>query len=216
MAYIRKSNTVVARVLALCIPLLCLGACGRATRVKLTATVEAHGVLYKGTVVNSFTCGRGGLIFGDNPGCKVWGDAMVIPLGPDGYAFMTLSYPSNPVGIIPDSVAYGDLGESPTSWDPDISLGHAPRLVRFRDINDPKSIEQINPLAPDSTPGFTFKSLHAEITREPITFGVAPRYLPWFKGAQESKWGDLEGDKGSRSAVDTLTNTLGLSDFERQ
>ncbi len=111
--------------IAFAAPLLLVGGCIRSEHVKLTATVEADGVEYKGSVVNGFSCHRGGLFLGDNNGCNVEGDAAVIPMGPHGYAFLTLAYVRNAVDVMPDSMAYdGHDAASTKAWDVPMEMHH--------------------------------------------------------------------------------------------
>jgi hypothetical protein len=55
-----------------------------------------------------------------------------------------------------------------------------PMLVRFRDPNDPTSVERVDPLdlASSFGPGVTLKSAFVEITDDPLTRGIEAR-LPW-------------------------------------
>ncbi len=56
-------------------------------------------------------------------------------------------------------------------------------LARFRDINDPKTLERVDPknLAASFGPGVTHVGAHAELTNAPVTTGIAKR-LPWWNG----------------------------------
>jgi len=191
-----------------------LSGCGRPPRVKLTAVVVADGVEYTGSVVNEYGCARGSnRIFGDASSCTVRGDAGVIPLGPKGYAFLTLSYPRIAADIMPDAIAYGDADNaSSLAWD--IPLDQAPILVHFRDINDPTSVEQIDPLHPEKTPGLVFKSLSGELTEEPVTMGAISHYFPWWEKAKV--WGDLSGTTSTFIAGKSwLSRHLDVTSFER-
>ena len=55
-----------------------------------------------------------------------------------------------------------------------------PSLVRFRDIADPKSVEQVDPanLAKSFGPGVRLKSLTVQVTDEPVTVGIEKK-LAW-------------------------------------
>ncbi len=55
-----------------------------------------------------------------------------------------------------------------------------PLFVRFRDIADPKSVEQVDPddLAKSFGPGVKLKSLTVQMTDEPVTSGIEKR-LGW-------------------------------------
>ena len=55
-------------------------------------------------------------------------------------------------------------------------------LVRFRDINDPKTVEEVDPadLAASFGAGFTLKRITVEVTDEDVTVGIGER-LAWLR-----------------------------------
>jgi len=57
-----------------------------------------------------------------------------------------------------------------------------PYFIRFRNINDPKTAEEVNPddLAKSFGPGVKLRSLTIQVTDEPVTTGIEKR-LPWLK-----------------------------------
>ena len=62
-----------------------------------------------------------------------------------------------------------------------------PYFVRFRDIRDPKSVEQVDPadLAKSFGPGVSLKSLTVQVTDDPVTTGIEKR-LGWLASIQHS------------------------------
>lgn len=54
---------------------------------------------------------------------------------------------------------------------------NSPYFVRFRDIKDPKSVEQVDPdnLTKSFGPGYRLKSLTVQMTDEPVTVGIEKR-----------------------------------------
>ena len=58
-----------------------------------------------------------------------------------------------------------------------------PMLVRFRDIDDPKSVEQVDPEQPEVMlgAGVTIKRVWIENTDAPVTTGIDKRLPQWFK-----------------------------------
>ncbi len=66
--------------------------------------------------------------------------------------------------------------------DPEKAWPGTPYLVRFRDLSDPKSVEQVDPggLAKSFGPGVKLKSLTVQMTDEPVTVGIAKRF-PWWR-----------------------------------
>ena len=59
-------------------------------------------------------------------------------------------------------------------------IGNYPYFVRFKDIKDPKSVEQVDPdnLAKSFGTGVKLKSLTVQMTDEPVTVGIEKR-LGW-------------------------------------
>ena len=66
-----------------------------------------------------------------------------------------------------------------------------PMLVRFHDINDPKTVERVDPnnLAASFGPGVKLVKATIEITRDPVTTGITNR-LTWLRSL---KGGYLDG-----------------------
>ena len=62
-----------------------------------------------------------------------------------------------------------------------------PLLVTFKNINDPETIEQVNPddLENSFGPGYSLKSITLEVTEEPVTTGVVEKLLPCLKMKKE-------------------------------
>jgi hypothetical protein len=58
-----------------------------------------------------------------------------------------------------------------------------PYFVRFRDLTDPKTVEQVSPdnLAKSFGPGVKLKALTIQITDEPVTVGIEKRFAWWAK-----------------------------------
>jgi hypothetical protein len=77
----------------------------------------------------------------------------------------------------------------------DLAPNSLPKLVYFRDVDDPKSAELVDPYHLDASfgPGVTILRAKAEITGEPITSGIEKR-LKWVKNPAVMKgpgWQDL-------------------------
>ena len=64
----------------------------------------------------------------------------------------------------------------------ELAFDKIPMLVRFRDINDPKTVEQVDPndLEKSFGKGVRLVSATLEMTDEDMTSGVVERYLPKF------------------------------------
>jgi hypothetical protein len=65
----------------------------------------------------------------------------------------------------------------------DLPVSHIGLLVRFRDLNDPSTVERVDPgdLAASFGAGVTMKGATIEITDAPLTTGIEKR-LPWLQG----------------------------------
>jgi hypothetical protein len=64
----------------------------------------------------------------------------------------------------------------------DIALASLPMLVRFRDINDPTTVERVDPEHLDASfgPGVRLVRATVQITDEPVTTGIE-KLIPWFR-----------------------------------
>lgn len=81
-----------------------------------------------------------------------------------------------------------------------------PRLVRFRDVADPASVEKVDPanLAASFGPGFALKAVRVEVTDDPVTTGIGKR-LGWLTNPavmQNPGWSKLPYD--ARLAINGL------------
>jgi hypothetical protein len=88
-----------------------------------------------------------------------------------------------------------------------------PDLVTFANINDPKSVIEVDPNDLQATlgPNITWNEITLESTDEPISTGIRMR-LPWLQ-AYYSKM--LDGDTVSYfGAKKTLANSLSTADFQ--
>jgi hypothetical protein len=134
------------------------------------------------------------------------GEAVVVDLGSYGLLFATLAsetalrsgrtsmYNGNLLPF-PQQKFLGEVGTG--IWEKDqfsayldelnrrkpkgeLPIKDLPMLVRFRDPNDPSSVERVNPLnlAANFGPGVTLRQAFLEITDEPLTRGIETR-LPW-------------------------------------
>jgi hypothetical protein len=98
----------------------------------------------------------------------------------------------------------------------DISPRSLGLLVRFRDPNDPRTVERIDPenLAASFGAGVWLKRATIEIVDEPLTTGIEKR-LPWLDGLA-STHASLDGDTSMARYVDApLANELGAGYFRR-
>lgn len=191
-------------------PLLSLGALAlsgcnsapRTIRYRLTLDVDTPDGLKTGSGVIQITMnyndgllkGLGNLV---NP--VFVGEAVSVDLGSRGILFCLLSRdekrkgsPQDPSALVsswlPDQDKTGSLSsfyDSMIRHKPkgEIPPDRLPLLVRFRDINDPKSIERVDPsnLAASFGPGVQLVRATIQITDDPVT-KTMEKIIPWWNG----------------------------------
>jgi hypothetical protein len=195
---------VIRTLCAVLLLLLC--ACGTTTiRYRLTLQVEVDGVVHTGSGVidtewTHFPKWMQG--FGSVWAVEARGDAIVVDLGSRGLLFALLTGPArydqghplrvdptDPQAILGNFRFIGREGITPESLDRldlrqdviDVPFSRLPALVRFGDIRNPGSWEQVNPadLAARFGPGVRLIGATLAITHAPISRGIDAR-LPWF------------------------------------
>lgn len=89
-----------------------------------------------------------------------------------------------------------------------------PYFVHFRDINDPKSVEQVDPddLAKTFGPGVKLKSFTLQMTDEPVTEGIEKR-LGWLS-EYARRGARLNGDTSIAVSTNELSDNLGAGSFK--
>jgi hypothetical protein len=92
----------------------------------------------------------------------------------------------------------------------EITTNDLPDLVTFADINNPKSVIEVDPNDLQATlgAGISWNEMTLEITDEPITKGIELK-LTWIPAYHQ---GMLDGER--YSARTTLANTLSTADFQ--
>lgn len=153
---------------------------------------------------------------------SIRGEAVVVDLGSKGLLFALLTPDdrtgSPPLYELPLKLVAGRgtsfaeaLRKMKSSKSPvPIPRETLPMLVRFRDINDPKTVERVDPGKIDASfgPGVSLKSATFQVTDDPVTKGIAKR-LPWL-GTVGS--GMLDGQRYHVS--NDLANNLTVNDLE--
>jgi hypothetical protein len=94
-----------------------------------------------------------------------------------------------------------------------ITPADLPDLVTFADVNDPKSVVEVNPNDLSATLGqnVTWNEITLEATNEPITTGIKSK-LPWLS---EYFAKNLRLDGTDHGAVRGITNQLSSYDFDQ-
>ncbi|MCW2319207.1 hypothetical protein M2322_004776 [Rhodoblastus acidophilus] len=193
--------------LASFLTLLALAGCGESRfsyRYRLTLEVETPEGVKSGSgvlEVNAFdTKNAFPKLAERRSGALVKGEAIAVDLGSRGILFVLLTSPrsleaaaflpafaATRAGIIRQRYDYDlytdlarDLAKIKTPID--VSPGEIPLLVRFRDINDPATVERVDPANFAASFGPSVKLVRAtiEITNDPVTTSIEKR-LWWLR-----------------------------------
>ncbi|MGX1324965.1 hypothetical protein AB7M17_008418 [Bradyrhizobium sp. USDA 377] len=207
----------------------CGGSLSETIRYQLTFNVDVDGKLVSGSgviqVKQSDTRGLFGSMGGF--GNEVSGEAVVVDLGAHGTLFALLHGPKAGFGDLGGPAwmlfhAFADLLKSEIDPLPRVRLlreqrprrvlhvDEIPMLVHFRDLDDPESVEQIDPGNLAATFGFgvVLREAVIEVTEDPLTADIETK-LPWLKTMRTQ----LDGDQ--YHSRNTLANELNALDFYR-
>lgn len=206
-------------------------------RYRLTLTVNDNGVLRTGSSVIEIG-GRSTRdlplpIPGNTGGIGVArGEAVVIDLGKKGMLFALLKSENdsnhaayivcnifgmpNEVGgcagaATPEGIRY----YAKLKGKSDVPIKELPMLVRFRDINDPKTIEKVDPknLEASFGSGVTLENATIEMTGDAITIGIE-RWLPWLPKYYNMRF---DGERyGNFESTLPLANSLASGNFSTE
>lgn len=171
-------------------------------RYRITVEVDTLQGLRTGSSVWESSVEEGNGLGDNSIGLRARGEAVPIDL-PGGTLFallrghdMELTYPTDaldtqytrvhqlrpkPVGGWKDVRKQVAENRQPLTLDAD----NYPLLVRFRDLDDPASIEKVDPndLAASFGPGVRLRRIMVRVTDEPLTEGIEKR-LPWLPARQ--------------------------------
>jgi hypothetical protein len=199
-------------------------------RYRLTLEADVDGKLVTGSAVIQVTQYDTTAVFRNigGAGTEVTGEAVVLDLGNRGAVFALLRGPKSglPSEGTPGALlfkAYADAfgaesaplarmkilqRERPRR---DIPLSLIPMLVRFRNLNDPKSVEQVDPanLAGAFGSGVSLRKVTIEITDDRATDGIETK-LPWLSTINTQ----LDGNRLHTGK--TLANDLNSTDLVRK
>jgi hypothetical protein len=210
-AAITRSRTLLLNGLLCGVVLLSLSACTAATiKYRLTLQVEVDGVVHEGSSVieTEWTHYPKWLQMMTSPWrVEVHGEAVVVDLGSRGLLFALLTGPArydhghhlrvdptDPAAILSNFHFTGREGITHESLDGlsrrrdviDVPFSDLPELVRFGDIRNPGSMDQVNPDELDVKfgPGVKLVRATLAITNAPISSGIETR-LTWLNGLRK-------------------------------
>ncbi len=200
-------------------------------RYKMTVRVETPEGIKTGSAVRQMGNELEGsaLSQSGNP-ADVRGEAVVVDLGKRGVLFALISHQSDlefydafPIpgqndgqgGSTPEGIRYHASLPAGTKGilDPSEPPGY-PKLVTFADLNDPKSVTQVQMWERDEMghfqlkedhmeqlfgPGVKLKGITLDITDEPVTWGIVDKFLPkTFKLEIIDRWKDFSYSEKER------------------
>lgn len=201
-------------------------------RYRLTIEVEKNGQLRSGSSVIELKTTRNfflsALEMVPDWETAYHGEAVFVDLGEGDHLIALLQGPNSPheTARFPSNVILGnDTARSGLYIGPDVlstrypgrladakgksyavSVEQLPPLIRFREIEDPMTVERVDPadLAASFGPDVVLRSAHLEITRDEVTVGIAGR-LPWLARLRPDK--SLSGRKGSLFQAGEVLNS---------
>jgi hypothetical protein len=219
------------RIGALVAVSLCLAGCGRSEsfRYKLTLAVNTPDGAKRGSSVTEWDFWEVSIPERGTPH-RLRGEALYLDLGPGArplIALLTSHLHEKPGGTVWDwlpgdnvlSRLYGprsadfmnEIARLARMRGPRaITSADLPDLVTFADVNDPKSVIEVDPNDLQATlgPNVTWNAITFEMTDEPVTKGIELK-LPWIP----YYWcGMLDGARYNDKR--TLANTLSTADFD--
>jgi hypothetical protein len=200
-------------------------------RYRLALQVEADGKQHTGSGVIQATYGKNITLLGSSAEIyiNIKGEAVAVDIPGRGTLFAVLkageSPRSSPQWIVPKAFGFrgGALGSPPEpsfnrlralTGRVEIAPSDLPLLVRFRDINDPKTVERVDSgnLAASFGRGVFLERAFLEITRDAVTRGIEKR-LAWLEPLRR-RGASLDGDTSVARSSNELANILGPGSFQ--
>ncbi|GJL62233.1 MAG: hypothetical protein NPIRA04_08870 [Nitrospirales bacterium] len=150
------------------------------------------------------------------------GEAVVVDLPKNQYLFALLTYDAYLTGKVFHDLVGGVVSQ-PEEWASEIDDVQEireihpkdyPLLVTFTDINDPKTVKEVDPdnLEAMFGPGVSLKRITLEITDEDVTEGKVEQVLGWWC-ALRKKQARLNGSTSVAIMDNELSNNLGTGSF---
>jgi hypothetical protein len=194
-----KKTVSGAFLLGVAVAVASCGSAPRMARYNFTVEVEDNGRIARGSAIQEEHCvfSDGLIRMGNALNCGVKGEAVVVDLGEKGRLFVLLTGDPNrrrtsdspwglleymhrnlfdPVGLT--AAAFDRIAASRETVTLDAI--HTPMMVRFRDINDPTTVELVDPAHLEASfgPGVKFAKATTAIASNALTTGIE-KTLPW-------------------------------------
>lgn len=194
---------------------------------KMTVEVEVNGQEYAGSSVVAMSARRLPALLPEHHvrELDLRGEATVVALPGDRYLFALLTYDAYLTGKVFHDLV-GGVVTKPEEWGSEIDEVQEvreiapkdyPLLVTFTDINDPKTVKQVDPddLAATFGPGVSLKRITLEITDEPVTEGKVGSVLRWYWDYRQKGF-RLNGKKCVACPVssENFSDLIGTGEFK--
>ncbi|MGL4489915.1 MAG: hypothetical protein ACRCU5_10785 [Rhizobiaceae bacterium] len=166
---------------------------------------------------------------GGNASGKTVGEAVVVDLGTGRFVFALLQGDGKSrMGqastiaqfalcksgeMSPGAVCFSKLDDASAGMSAVLEPGNLPMLVTFTDVNDPKTVQLVDPanLAAAFGQGYALKSIKVEITDERVTEGEIDKLLRWIPDYFDRR---LDGERyGTIDSTNPLANSLASGAF---
>jgi len=192
---------------------------------KLAIEVETPSGLKGGASVVSLLVGTHAFVPGGARGFKrLRGEATVVEVAPGQYLFGLLKDQDNLTQRVFDNhpdrrgdtfdEAFGRLSSLRETRA--VPKKYYPLLVTFTDINDPSSVQRVDPddLATHFGPGVKLKTITLEITNEPVTRGRVEKVLGWLDNYYNKRF---DGKRfGTVKTDNPFANSLASGAFDTE
>ena len=166
---------------------------------KLTIVVETPDGEKSGSAIVHEVARYGEQWLGDPLSTNFTGEATMVEVAPGKYLFALLGNPyTNGLAfnvwsdVLPKTPPEARLAMIETLRETrPVPPEHYPLLVTFGDLNDPKSVQKVDPanLAATFGAGYGLKGIKLEITGEKVTEGAVEKVLGWLGPYPEPKLG---------------------------
>jgi len=155
----------------------------------------------------------------DLPDCEIRGEAVVVDVKQHGYIFLVFDSPRrhsrtamvtrllSAATASPYTASNRDL---PIKWS--LNSDQMPRIIRFENISDPYSAQDIGPEAFADGLGARGATIYVEVekTKSDVSFGSVASAIPWVKNPKDPFYNETYRDM---KEVNPVSQSLSIYDF---